>query len=261
MRIVVDGVEVWYNSTQALRDVSLEIESGECVFVIGPNGSGKTTLLKTIASIVKPRRGAVYIDGKALSEYSSRELSRILTLVDPHISRSIPSTVLEFLLTARYPHQKLFETKIGGRDLEIIDKIAGELSIRDLLTRRLDQLSSGEFQRVIIARALVQEPRVLLLDEPSAFLDIRYKIETLELIKRVTIDRGIVSLVASHDIYLASLYADRVIVLSRGVVEAFGSPEEVLKRDLLEKIYRIKILETYVDRRKILLPYRGTVDS
>ncbi|MEM0026699.1 MAG: ABC transporter ATP-binding protein [Ignisphaera sp.] len=254
MKIVVEDVEVWYNSAKALDRVTLSISSGELAFVIGPNGAGKTTLLKTIASIVKPKKGVVYIDGKAVSSLSPKDISRILSYVDPHISRSIPSTVLEFLLTARYPHQNMLSFSISAKDLEMVEKISEQLNIKQFLDRRLDQLSSGELQRILIARALVQEPKVLLLDEPSAFLDLRYRLEVLDYVKSVVKRSSIVAIVAIHDIYLASLYADKIIVMNGGSVVVCGTPEEVLKKDVLEKVYGVRIAIVNVDGRKIVVP-------
>jgi iron complex transport system ATP-binding protein len=254
MKIVVERVEVWYNSVQALKNISFRVEEGEVTFVIGPNGAGKSTLLKTIASIVKPRVGAIYIDGKTISMYNSRDLGKIISYVDPQISRSIPSTVLEFLITARYPYQPLLSFKISRQDLDVIEKISKQLNIEHLLNRRLDQLSNGEFQRIIIARALIQNPKVLLLDEPSAFLDLRYKLEILDYIKKITQQNRIVSIVAIHDLYLASLYADKVIVLENGEIIAIGTPDEVFNRELLEKVYKVKIAITNLNRRKIIIP-------
>lgn len=254
MKIVVKGVEVWYNSTQALKNISFEVRKGEVTFVIGPNGAGKSSLLKTIAHIVKPRVGVVYIDGKAVSMYSPRGLGKIMAYVDPQISRSIPSTVLEFLITARYPRQSLLSFRIPRQDLEVIERISKQLNIEHLLNRRLDQLSSGEFQRIVIARALVQSPKVLLLGEPSAFLDLRYRLEILDYIRKITQQNKTVSVVAIHDLYLASLYADKVIVLDSGEIVAIGTPDEVFNRELLEKVYKVKITILNVYGKKIVIP-------
>lgn len=254
MKIVVEDVEVWYNSVKALDKVSLSVFSGEVAFVIGPNGAGKTTLLKTIASIVKPRKGAVYIDGKAASTMSQREIGKIMSLVDPHISRSIPSTVLEFLLTARYPHQKLASFSIPREDIEIVEEVSKQLNILHLLGRRLDQLSSGELQRILIARALVQKPKVLLLDEPSAFLDLRYRLEVLDYVKNVVKQSNLIAVVAIHDIYLASLYADKIIVMDKGSIVACGEPDKVLDKEMLEKVYGVRIAIIEVEGRRIVIP-------
>uniref|UniRef100_A0A7C4BC85 ABC transporter ATP-binding protein n=1 Tax=Ignisphaera aggregans TaxID=334771 RepID=A0A7C4BC85_9CREN len=254
MRIIVEGLEVWYNSTQALRNVTFEVREGEMTYVIGPNGAGKSTLLKTIASIVKPKVGAIYIDGKLLSRLSPRELGKIVAYVDPQISKTIPSTVFEFLLTARYPHQNTLGFSMSHQDLEVVENVSKQLNIDHLLSRRLDQLSSGELQRVLIARALVQRPRVLLLDEPSAFLDLRYRLEILDYIKMVAESNRIVCIVAIHDLYLASLYADKVMVINNGEIVAVGTPEEVLKEDILERVYRVKISLLSINGKRVVIP-------
>jgi len=254
MKIVVNGLEVWYNSTPALKNVSLKVSGGEMTFVIGPNGAGKSTLLKTIASIVKPRAGVIYIDGKLISSISPKELGKIVAYVEPHISKSIPSTVLEFLLTARYPHHSTLSFTTPRQDLEAVEKVSKQLNIEHLLSRRLDQLSSGELQRVLIARALIQNPKALLLDEPAAFLDLRYRLEVLDYVSSIVKVNKVICIVAIHDLYLASLYADKIIVLDCGEVVAAGTPDDVLKEELLEKVYRVKVHIVNINGRRVVIP-------
>lgn len=261
MKIVIKDLEVWYDSVKALSNVSLEIVGGEVTFVIGPNGAGKSTLLKTISLIVSPKRGVVYIDGRDARLYSARELAKMVTYVNPYISKTIPSTVLEYLMTARYPHKNLLSFKEDKRDLEVIEKVSQQMNIAHLLNRRLDQLSSGELQRVVIARALIQQPEVILLDEPSAFLDLRYRLEILEYIKRITKTEGIVTIIAIHDLYLASLYADKVILLSNGSIVAYGNTEEVLKKEIIENIYGVRIAILKVDNKHIIAPIEPIKNS
>jgi iron complex transport system ATP-binding protein len=254
MKIVVEKLEVWYDSTPALRNASFEISEGEMVFVIGPNGSGKSTLLKTIASIVRPKAGAVYVDGKVLSRLSPRNLGKLIAYIDPHLSRSIPTTVLDFLLTARYPHQSTLSFSTPRQDLDIVEDVSKWLNISHLLDRRLDQLSSGELQRVLLARAFVQRPKVLLLDEPSAFLDLKYRLEVLDYVKKSVKASKIACLVAIHDLYLASLYADKIIVLDNGEIIAAGTGEDVLREDLIERVYRVKVSLLSINGRRIAIP-------
>ena len=254
MRIRVEGVEVEYDSTPALREVTVEFEAGKVTCVIGPNGAGKTTLLKTLARLVTPSRGAIYIDGKDYKYYKPRELAKLVAYVDPHIHRSIPSTVFEFIAIGRYPHQDLLRAGYSEEDLLVVERVSKELGVHNLLGRKLDQLSSGELQRVLIARALVQEPRVLLLDEPSAHLDLRYKLEVLDIVRRVTTRFGKVTVVALHDLYLASLYSDLVVLLWNGRVVAVGRPDEVLRKDLIEPVYGVVVEEVIVGGRSILIP-------
>ncbi len=254
MRIVIKDLEIWYNSIKALDNISLEIVDGELTFVIGPNGAGKSSLLKAISLLVPPKRGVIYIDGRDIRLYNAKELAKTLAYVDPHISRSMPSTVLEYLITARYPHKNFLNFKEDAMDLEIIDRVSRQMNIVHLLNRRLDQLSSGELQRVVIARALVQQPKIMLLDEPSAFLDLRYRLEILEHIRNVTRIEKIVTVVAIHDLYLASLYADRVILLSNGSILACGGVEEVLDREVIEKVYGVKVALLKINGRRIIVP-------
>lgn len=239
MRLVVKGLRVEYDSKPVLKDAEFEVLSGELTFVIGPNGSGKTTLLKAISRLVRHSGGSIYIDGKDLKLYSYSELGRAFAYAGPEVFRAIPSTVMEFLLIGRYPHQSRMQYLESSKDVEVVEKVSHELNIRGLLNRKLSELSSGELQRVLIARALVQEPAVLLLDEPAAFLDIRYKVEVLDIIKDLTKSRNLITLVANNDLHITTLYADKVLVLSDGRIVAVGGPE-TLTKELIEEVYKIK---------------------
>lgn len=241
MKIEVQNVSFCYNSTPVLENVSLKLEPGKITCIIGPNGAGKTTLLKVIASILNPYKGAVYIDGKDYKLYDSKELARLIAYEEPHISKDLPMTVLDFLLTARYPYHNVLRYFESVEDLEIVDNIAKDLNISHLLSRRLEQLSSGELQRVIISHALIKRPSVLLLDEPSAFLDIRYRFEILDYVKKYTIKEGLVTVIALHDLYLASMYCDFVVVMDKGRIVYSGTPEEVFISDVVEKVYGVEI--------------------
>ncbi|MCS7112155.1 MAG: ABC transporter ATP-binding protein [Ignisphaera sp.] len=254
MKIVIRDLEIWYNSIKALSNISLEIVDGELTFVIGPNGAGKSTLLKAISLIVPPKWGVIYIDGRDVKLYSVRELAKTIAYVAPHISRSIPSTVLDYLMTARYPYTSFLQFKEDKTDLEVIDKVSRQMNIIHLLNRRLDQLSSGELQRVVIARALTQQPKIILLDEPSAFLDLRYRLEILEHIKNITRTENLITIIAIHDLYLASLYADKIILLSNGSIAACGNVEEVLKEEVIERIYGVRVELLEVKGKRIILP-------
>lgn len=256
MRIKVDKVTVYYSSVPALANVTLEVEEGEVCCVIGPNGAGKTTLLKTIARILTPHYGAVYIDGKDYRLYDGKELAKVVAYVDPHVSRSIPSNVAEFIITGRYPHQRLLQFRESEADVSVIRRVAEELGLAHLLSRRLDQLSSGELQRVIIARALVQEPKVMLLDEPSAFLDLKYRLEVLELINRIARVKGSIIILALHDLYLASLCADKIVALNSGTIVAAGKPNDVLNKSVLEPLYKVSVEVIEINGRPIVVPLK-----
>ncbi|MEM1644610.1 MAG: ABC transporter ATP-binding protein [Ignisphaera sp.] len=255
MKIEVQGLSFHYNSVPVLENISLVLEPRKVTCVIGPNGAGKTTLLKVIASILSPSKGAVYIDGKDCKLYDPKELARLIAYEEPYISRDLPMTVLDFLLTARYPYHKILRYFESIEDLEIVDAVAKDLNISHLLSRRLDQLSSGELQRVIISHALIKKPSVLLLDEPSAFLDIRYRFEILDYVKKYTAKEGLVTVVAIHDLHLASMYCDLVVVMDRGRIVYSGSPLEVFTSGIVEKVYGIEIdLVKLSDEKLVVVP-------
>lgn len=241
MIIEVVDVSFYYNSVPALKNITLRLEPGKITCVIGPNGAGKTTFLKVLASILSPSKGAVYIDGKDYRLYNPRDLAKMIAYEEPYISRDLPMTVLDFLLTARYPHRGLLHYFETAEDLEVVNAIAKDLNIAHLLNRRLDQLSSGELQRVIISHALIKKPKVLLLDEPSAFLDIRYRFEVLGYVKSYTVKEGLTTIIALHDLHLASMYCDFLIVMDKGSIVCSGTPTEVFHSDVVKKVYGVEI--------------------
>jgi len=232
----ISGVCFRYGSVEALNDVSFSIDAGEVVSVIGPNGSGKTTLLKVIDGIVKPVRGAVYVDGRSLGRYSRRSLAKIVGYVPQRLNIQ-PLTLYDFVLSGRRPHYVLTPT---ARDREKVVEALKSVDLLDKADRKLTELSGGELQRAVIARALASEPKVLLLDEPTANLDLRYQVEVLETIRKLTKSRGITAVMALHDLSQAMRYSDKVIVLHRGKVYALGAPEEVINEKVIEAVYGVR---------------------
>uniref|UniRef100_A0A7C2Z8T7 ABC transporter ATP-binding protein n=1 Tax=Ignisphaera aggregans TaxID=334771 RepID=A0A7C2Z8T7_9CREN len=253
MIIEVESVSLYYDSIEALNDVSLRLEPGKITCVLGPNGAGKTSLLKVIAAILWPSQGAVYIDGKDYRLYNAKELAKMVAYEEPFISRSLPMTVLDFILTARYPHQNGLRYLESDEDLKVVEDLAKELNIAHLLSRKLDSVSSGELQRVIIAHALAKKPRAILLDEPSAFLDIKYRFDIMEQVKKYTIKENLVTVVALHDLHLASMYCDTIILLNNGSVVACGKPSDVLTSSVIEETYGIGIRVIELDHGQVAI--------
>ncbi|MEL9998147.1 MAG: ABC transporter ATP-binding protein [Sulfolobales archaeon] len=255
MRVRVEDVSFSYDSHEVLNDVTLDIEPCKVTCVIGPNGAGKTTLLKVIASILKPTKGTVYLDFKDLRLYNPKEVARVIAYSEPNISKSIPVKVLDLILTARYPFQGNTQFFEGPNDLRIVDEVCRELNITHLLNKRLDQVSSGELQRVLIATALVKNPKVLLLDEPSAFLDIRYRFEVLRYVKEVTTKYGLTTVVALHDLQLASMFCDEVVLMDRGRIVKYGTVNEVLTSDVIKDVYGVDVeVITVSDNSLVVIP-------
>jgi iron complex transport system ATP-binding protein len=228
-----------YKEKPVLDGVSLSIESGEMVGILGPNGSGKTTLLK-IFSAVLSGRGEVKLNGRAIETYSKRELSRIFAVVAQENQIQFPYTAAEIVLMGRASfHSPLVLD--GKRDLEVARSSMQFTDCLSLSDRYLHELSGGEKQRVIIARALAQEPQILLLDEPSVFLDLKHQVQVFELMRRLNHERGLTIVAALHDLNLAALFFPRLVILREGKVYREGSPREVLTEKTIEEVYGIRV--------------------
>ena len=253
--INVDGVSFAYNGREVIREVSFKVEEGGFLGVLGPNGSGKTTLIKLLSGVLKPLGGRISLQGREMSSFSPRGIARIAAVVPQATQVSFPFTALEVVLMGRSPH-------LGGLSLEG----AGDLSIArealrmtetlEFANRRLYQLSGGERQRVIVARALAQKPKILLLDEPTVYLDIKHQIGIFDLLKELNQNLKITVLAVSHEINLLSQYAQRILLLKEGKIWAEGSPEEVITRESIQEVYdaRVEVLSRGSGKRPGILP-------
>ncbi|MBC8207621.1 MAG: heme ABC transporter ATP-binding protein [Desulfobulbaceae bacterium] len=232
----IQGVGVKLGDTQVLRDLSLTVAQGEFFVVIGPNGSGKTTLLRLLASLLSAGSDGIEIFGRQLNDYSRRELARILALVPQQVHMDFPFSVRETVLMGRSPHLGLMSFERVA-DLALAAEAMEFTDVSHLADRRLDQLSGGERQRVIIARAICQQPRLILLDEPTAALDPAHQIKILDLLERLRQEQDVTVIMVSHDLNLAALYGDRLLLLCDGQLDHVGPPIEVLERTRLERVY------------------------
>ena len=230
-----------YNHQWVIRGISLELNPGELVGLIGPNGSGKTTLLKCLDRILIPQEGQVLYDGTPLSQFSQVRLARNMALVTQESALVFPLTVLQTVLMGRYPYLKRFQLE-GSKDLHLAEEAMERTQISHLKKRSLLQLSSGERQRVYLARALCQEPKVLLLDEPTAFLDIQHQVELFDLIRHLNLEKDLTILVASHEINLSAQYCSRMILIKDGKIEIIGTPEEVINEETIEKVFGARVI-------------------
>jgi iron complex transport system ATP-binding protein len=229
-----------YDAQPVLRGVSLEVQAGELLAIVGPNGAGKSTLLRVLSGALRPRAGAVELFGRPLEEYDRRALARTLASVAQENSVAFQFSVMEIVLMGRAPHLGAFHFE-SPHDLEIA---AGALRYFDLtmLARRpIHELSGGERKRVFLARALAQEPRVVLLDEPTAFLDLRHVAEIFECFRKLRAERGLAVIATMHDLNAAALYADRILMLDQGAIASYGSPVEVLDPAKLRVVYGVEV--------------------
>ncbi len=213
--IEVDSVFFRYHQDWVLQDVSFQVRKGEFVGVIGPNGSGKTTLLKTLYRLLTPQRGDVLFDHLSLKKMSREEIAKKIAVVAQETYPAFPFRVIEMVLMGRSPYlgHLMFESP---KDLEIAERAMEWTEILPISQRPIDELSGGERKRVYIAKALAQEPEVILLDEPTTNLDIHHQVEALDLVLSLNREKGLTILMASHDLNLASEYCDRLILLQHG---------------------------------------------
>jgi ABC-type cobalamin/Fe3+-siderophores transport system ATPase subunit len=220
----------------ALADLSLDISAGEIIGVIGPNSSGKTTLIRLLTRVVEPAVGEIRLEGVPVGRLSRTDLARRLAVVPQGILPQFPFTVGELALMGRYPHDpgRYFESP---RDRAVAREAMAATGVLELADVPLEHLSGGERQRAVIARALAQEPRLLILDEPTAHLDLRYQVEAAALLRRLNGERGMTILLVSHDLNLAAEVCDRLLLLNGGRPAAIGPPEAVLDEALLASVF------------------------
>jgi len=223
-----------------LRGADLSVAPGEIVGVIGPNGSGKTTLLNLLARSLKPDRGSVRVFGRDIAALSARERAQEIAVVQQEAKVAFPFTVLEIALMGRAPYLGRWQLEAPG-DLAVAAEALELTGVGGRRDRKFHELSGGEKQRVMVAKALAQRSRILLLDEPTAFLDFQHQVEIYELIRKLARDRELAVLAVSHDINLAAMYCDRLAALFEGRIAMEGAPSEVLTPSLLRKIYGVEI--------------------
>lgn len=239
--IDVHHLSLSYGKVSVLNDVSFTVNRGEFFVIIGPNGSGKTSLLKSMAGIEKPQTGRIDILGAPLTDYSRRALARKVAMVPQTAPSDFPFTVSETVLMGRAPHLGLLGLA-SESDMEIAHRMMAFAGVSELAERKMDQLSGGERQRVFVARAVCQSSDILLLDEPTASLDLAFQARLMDLMDTLKTDRGTTIIMVSHDINLAALYADRLLLLKNGRVMSRGRPADVLTYEILEKVYGCTLL-------------------
>jgi iron complex transport system ATP-binding protein len=245
--IEVHSVSFRYHEDWVLQDVSFRVEKGEFVGVIGPNGSGKTTLLKILYRLLSPQKGEILFDLVPMRKMDRNDIAKRIAVVAQETQLLFPFSVLETVLMGRSPYlgHLMFESE---RDLEIAKKAMEWTKIFPFSERPMDELSGGERKRVFIARALAQEPEVILLDEPTANLDIHHQIDFLDLILTLNRERGLTMVMASHDMNIASEFCDRLILLQDGRIYKMGTPQEVITKENIESVFGC---EVWIDQNPV----------
>ena len=220
-----------------LDGINLNIEKGKFIGILGPNGCGKSTLLKVILKYLNPKEGIIKIENKELKEYTQSELAEILSFVPQKSSLTMPLTVEDVVYMGRVPYMKNKWTGFDREDREKVEKIMQMLKIDKFKNRVIFSLSGGEFQRVLLARALAQNTNIMLLDEPTSALDMNYALEIMKLTSYFVQNESLTAVMVLHDLNLASMYCDSIILLKNGKIAYEGTPTELFRPEILEEIY------------------------
>lgn len=245
MKLKVNGIEFSYKSSPILRGISMELDRSEVLAVVGPNGAGKSTLIKCIDRILEPKKGSILIDSLEVRRLARNELARRLGYVPQSGTQAFPATVFDVVLMGRRPHSGWRDS---DKDMEIVHRTLCTLGLDGIALHDFNELSGGQRQKVIIARALVQEPDVLLLDEPTSSLDIRHQLEVMSLMRRIVSEKGISAITAVHDLNLATKYADRAVMMKSGSIVAAGSPADVFTEENLRDVYGVRAVVKHENR-------------
>ena len=251
MKITIQNIEFSYNGIPTLENIDNNFEKGDFVALVGPNGSGKSTLIKCLNGILKVQKGAVLIDDKTIHSFTPGELAREIAYVPQSENKKVVLTVFDVVLLGRKPY---INWKPAGHDLEVAAEILDTLHLEHIAMKDFNKLSGGQQQCVYIARALAQEPDILLLDEPTANLDIKHQVEVLELLKTLS-RKGITIVIALHDINVAIRYATKIMMLKEGRLFACGGMETITEKNI-ENLYDIKV-KVFRDNKDVFIVPNG----
>ncbi|MEM7125998.1 MAG: ABC transporter ATP-binding protein [Chloroflexota bacterium] len=251
-----DNVSVGYPDHKVIEALSLAVETGKITALVGPNGSGKSTLLKAMARLLPVEAGAVYLDGKSITKMPSAQVARELAILPQGPSAPRGLTVAELVEQGRFPHVGALRM-LRTQDHEAIHQALDLTNMTDFAHRSLDALSGGERQRAWIALTLAQNTPMLLLDEPTTFLDIGHQLEVLDLVRNLNEDRNMTIVLVLHDLNQAARYSQRMVVLQQGAIVADGSPVDVLTADLLGDVFNVQanIITDPASGTPVCLPY------
>lgn len=237
LTIVLEGVEFSYGTFPILKGITMNLDKPGLISILGPNGVGKSTLIRCINKILAPTAGTAMVDDVDLSDITVKELAKIMGYVPCATGTSFPITVTDAVLMGRFPHQKYGSLE---HDLEIVYDTLTSLGIADLSSRPINELSAGQLQKVMVAKGLAQKPRILLLDEPTANLDIRHQLNVTHLLRDISRTNNVIIIMICHDINIAAKYSDSIILMSEGRIFAAGDPEKVITEENLMTVYGVK---------------------
>lgn len=242
----IHDLSVRYEQKEVVHNFSFEVKKGEIVSIIGPNGSGKSTILKAIARMQPYHNGVIELDGKNMRSFTSKEIARKMCVLSQRNQAPNDITVRNLVSYGRYPHKKWFE-KLTNLDYEIVDWALEKTNLLHYKDKTISALSGGESQRAWIAMALAQKPEILLLDEPTTYLDISHQHEILELVRELNKETGLTVVMVLHDLNQASSYSNQIVVVKDGYRAEIGTPDEVITKSMIQNIYRMEAEIQHVD--------------
>ncbi|HDK7156654.1 TPA: ABC transporter ATP-binding protein [Clostridium botulinum] len=253
--INIQDFTIGYNNKVIVKNFNLKVYKGDMLTIIGPNGSGKSTVLKAIGRLLKPMEGIIHLDGKLLWDMSNKDIAKEMACLSQHNSAPKDMTIRRIVGFGRNPHKAWFES-LNKEDEEIIDWALENTNLKHMENKKITSVSGGERQRAWLAMALAQKPKVLLLDEPTTYLDINNQIEILELVRQLNKNLKLTVVMVLHDLNQAAKYSNRVLVLKNGEIQALGKPEEILNKKLIRDVYSVdmNILKNQFGEKLIFIP-------
>jgi iron complex transport system ATP-binding protein len=236
----INNLSVFYGDRQILHDIQLEVRSGEIVVLLGPNGAGKSTLIRSISGVIPIRMGNIFVDQKDVTSLSTMERARHISVVSQAVSIPPAFTVWETVLLGRTPYLN-FLGQTSAKDETIARQALEQVDVLHLTEKRMNEISGGEQQRVLLARTLAQDTPILLMDEPTTHLDISHQVDLLKLITKQAREKNLTVLIALHDLNLASMFADRIAIVQNGLLCVAGTPQETLTSEIINSVYHVPV--------------------
>jgi iron complex transport system ATP-binding protein len=253
VNITIKGLSFSYSGSMILDDLDLVVDDSQILGLVGPNGSGKTTLIKCMDRMLKPK-GSILLDGADIETINRTEMAKLLGYVPQSSSTPLATSVFDTVLMGRRPH---ISWRVSDADLDKVADILQLLQLEDLAMRDFDQISGGQKQKVLIARALCQEPSVLLLDEPTSSLDMKHQLEVMEMITSLVKEKNISAVMALHDLNLAAMFVDKLAILKGGKIYAVGEPADLLNARNIREVYGVEAIVMNNLDRPYIIPLRS----
>ena len=251
--IRTENLTIGYNSKPLIKDINIAINKGEIITLIGPNGAGKSTLLKSLSRQLEPIDGCVYLEDKKLSEMSGKDLSKKVAILFTDRIKGEMMNCFDVVATGRYPYTGYFGV-LSKDDREIVENTMKLVKVEDLRDKDFKKISDGQRQRIMLARALCQEPEIVLLDEPTSFLDIRHKLEFLSILEKMKEERKLTVIMSVHELDIAQKISDRILCLKGDTVVKFGTPDEVFTKDYIRSLFDVnEDINEYAEKKGIKL--------